>query len=99
MVISTGLLIVGALPNAWPPHSPTGMRLWDMIRIVWLALLIYGAVEMSLWRIRTIRDTYTMGYRHGRHDANKSLLEAGVWLSDAAERDAKRELGEEENGV
>lgn len=69
-------------------------RVWGLTL---LAVAVYAEVliaQATMWRLRTLRDIYTMGYRHGRHDANKSLLEAGMWLSDEAERDARRNIGD-----
>jgi len=69
-------------------------RLWGLTLTTFALAFQVVVVMLAMWRLRTLRDLYTMGYRHGRHDANKSLLDAGLWLSESAERDANRNIGE-----
>lgn len=78
----------------------TGVGIEVFIASVCGAVLIVAAClfylllnVMDARRVGLLRDIYTMGYRHGRHDATTSLLEQGIWLSEAAEKKARGEMG------
>ncbi len=53
----------------------------------------------SFGRINCMVNAYRAGYRAGRNDANSRLLEDGLWLSERAEADARRVLGDDEDLV
>lgn len=61
--------------------------------LLWLSGLFF-VVMVALMRAKVLRDLYAVAYRHGRHDANTSLLRQGIWLAHAAKKDAEDTLGD-----
>jgi hypothetical protein len=92
--LSAAFSVLGvALVSEWVTGSDS--HLWDATVLGEILVVQLIVIVVAMWRIAILRDVYTMGYRHGRHDANKSLLEAGLWLSEEAERDAQKNLEDE----
>lgn len=56
---------------------------------LWVVSAVWLGIAVALYRVGTLRDMYAAGYRHGRHDANTTLMQQGIWLSHAAEREAE----------
>lgn len=59
---------------------------WCVLALLWV-----------LGRAAQIRESYVMGYRHGRRDANAQLMEDGLWLADRAEGSASKRLPPQES--
>lgn len=58
--------------------------------------LVWGAVLALAWRGHVIATVYREGYRQGRKDANRALLEEGMLLS--LDEVAEEMYREEDNG-
>lgn len=67
---------VGGLIYAIVSHEP----MWEIN--VWLtALGILILAFLLKWVLCKGINLYCMGYRHGRNDARRSLMETGIWIS------------------
>lgn len=65
------------------PAEPYHRELFQALLATTSAVAILTALRWVVVRITKARCVYALGYRHGRLDSNKSLMEAGIWVSNA----------------
>lgn len=81
----------------WAGAAMHDRRLLIVGSTVAIGSWVTGVAMWVFGRTNCMVNAYRAGYRAGRNDANARLLEDGLWLSEKAEEDARRTLGNEDD--